>query len=79
LTQTGSNSTKVCLRHTRRPLSKLDINRKLSSDYPVSEVGRALTRLTRESNIKSNRINRRKQGYCAGYHFPVDHYFTCDN
>lgn len=52
---------------TKHPLSKLDINRKLSSAYPVSEVSRALTRLARDSAIRSNRIYRKKQGYSTVY------------
>jgi hypothetical protein len=50
-----------------RPLTRLDINKKLASDYPVSEVGHALDRLVRSGEVASSRIYVSKRGYSTVY------------
>ena len=54
----------------KRPMSKLDINRKLDSDFPVREVSSALTRLARGGELSPNRVYRPKQGYRTLYSLP---------
>ena len=53
----------------KRPMSKLDINRKLSSDFPVREVSNALDRLVHDGLLHSEQrmIKGNRQRY---YYLP---------
>jgi hypothetical protein len=52
---TVAAATLALLTSAKRPLSRLDILHRLKSDYPVSEVTKALTRLSREGTISAQR------------------------
>jgi hypothetical protein len=48
-------------------LNRIDINRKLSSDFPLSDVSRILTKLVKEGLVVSNRVYQKGKGYTTVY------------